>query len=130
MVDGPRRQAAGTVPAARLEGLRVDCRDLVRPQLGEDGLAEQRNEVLSRDLPVALICARRDARLDVGEPVVEKGAEPGLGGLDVGALGELRDETRALDLRLSLGSGERVPFAFALVGLGIADVENDGPMAG
>ena len=66
----------------------------------------------------------------MGEPLVEKSRKRGFRGLDVGALGELCDETGAFGLRLSLRPGERMPFRLPLAGLGIADVENNSPMAG
>lgn len=47
-----------------------------------------------------------------------KSRKGGFGGLEVGALGELCDEAGALDLRLTFGPGERMPFALPLAGLG------------
>jgi hypothetical protein len=40
VVDGSRRQSAGAVPAAGLEGFGVGCGDLLGPELRENGLAQ------------------------------------------------------------------------------------------
>src|SRR5262245_10899314 len=42
----------------------------------------------------------------------------------------LRDQLGALDLRLALGAGERMPAALALAGLRVVRVDHDGPMSG
>src|SRR5262249_13000274 len=50
--------------------------------------------------------------------------------IDCGAGLRLGDQAGALDLRLPLVAGEAVPAAFALAGLRIAHVNDDGPMTG
>jgi hypothetical protein len=90
MVDRARGEAAGSVPAARFEGFRVGSRDLVGPHFGQSDLAEQWDEILFRDLPIALMSAGGDIRLELLEPLVEKYCEGRLGRLDVRPLRKIR----------------------------------------
>src|SRR5262245_939641 len=50
--------------------------------------------------------------------------------VDSGAALRLRDQFGAPGLRLPLGPGEAMPTALARAGLRIAQVDDDGPMAG
>ncbi len=82
-MNGSRRQAARPVRAARFEGFCIGRGILFGPQFRQHGLGKQRNEVILGDFRVALERARRDGRLDMGQPLVEKSRERRPGRLDV-----------------------------------------------
>jgi len=65
VMDGSRRQSAGAVPAACLEGSDVGGSDLLGPELGQKNLPQKRDEVLASDLLIALKGARCGGRFDI-----------------------------------------------------------------
>jgi hypothetical protein len=66
--------------------------------------------------------------LHVLDPALEEGRDRLASGVDQGAFLGFEDQAGALDLSLPLRAHEVVPAAFALAGLRIMDVENDGPV--
>ena len=90
--------------------------------------AQKGADVLVANLRIALMCLGSDARPHVVEPAVEKLSKCGLARLDISADLDLRDQSRALDLSLTLGSGKRMPLAFAPAGFWITHLDDDCPM--
>src|SRR5262245_31426819 len=72
----------------------------------------------------------RDLPLHVLDPALEEGGDRHAGRVDVGAVLDLGQQPGALNLRLALGAREGMPTAFALSGLCITHIDDDGPTTG
>jgi hypothetical protein len=105
--------------------------DVERPQLTQHLATEMWRDLVRQQLPLALRRACRD--VSRGFPLIDaRPHEVGhgrLARLDIIALAYGGDQLSAFDLRLALRAPEGMPAPFALAGLWIAHVDDDGPMA-
>src|SRR5262245_32068789 len=129
-MNAGRRKAALAVPTAAGEGISVSLGYVGRLQFRERQAAEQRHNVLTAQFRIAFVRAWGYLSLHVLDPPLEEAGDGLPLGLDVSAALHLGDQPRAFLLGLPLGALERVPAALALSGLRIANVDDDGPMAG
>src|SRR5215813_10059968 len=108
----------------------VGGRDQQRLQLRQKHIPQSREEIFGDDFCISLYGPRRHLGLDVGEPLFKEARHRQPGRLDGGAPLQFCEQPSSLHLRLPLRASEAMPAPLALTGYRIADVDDDGPMAG
>lgn len=129
MADRARGEPTLAIRATGDEGLRPGGIDRLDLELRQRCRADQRSDVLTSELAIALERLRRDVRRLVLQPAVQKLRHRRLRRLRVAAVGDLRDDPGALDLGLTLRTLETVPLPAPLACLRVGHVDDDGPLA-